>query len=111
MPRVRSGTSGLTTDGPAAGVGPVGTLEALASRLAISGEAAKAVYRGQAPNLSKAAGTDLGNIRSGVLARAIEAGDSVVEDIVSRAAEQVGRGIGCLVNLLAPDVVVTAPAE
>lgn len=96
----------MTTDGPAAGVGPVGTLEALASRLAISAEAAKAVYRGQAPNLAESAGTDLSNIRSGILAKAIEAGDSVIEDIVCRAAEQVGRGIGCLVNLLAPDVVV-----
>ncbi len=96
----------MATEGPAAGVGPPGTLEGLASRLAISAEAAKAVYRGQAPNLAEAAGTDLGNIRSGVLAKAIEAGDKAIEEIVRRAAEQVGRGIGSLVNVLAPDVVV-----
>lgn len=96
----------MATEGPSAGVGPVGTLEALASRLAISGEAAKAVYRGKAPNLAESAGTDLANIRSGTLAKAIEAGDTVVEDIVVRAAEQIGRGIGSLVNVLAPDIVV-----
>lgn len=96
----------MATEGPPAGVGPVGTLEGLASRLAISAEAAKAVYRGQAKNLAEVAGTDLGNIRSGILAKAIEAGDTIIEDIVRRAAEQVGRGIGSLVNVLAPDIVV-----
>ena len=89
-----------------AGLGPVGTLESIASRLAISGEAAKAVYRGQAPNLAKSAGTDLANIRSGVLAKAIQAGDEVIEDIVKRAAEQIGQAIGSLANILAPDIVV-----
>ena len=96
----------MATEGPAAGAGPVGTLEALASRLAIAGEAAKAVYRGLAPNLEKEAGTDLANIRSGTLAKSIEAGDKVIEDIVRRAAEQVGRGIGSLANILAPDIVI-----
>lgn len=96
----------MATEGPAAGVGPVGTLEALASRLAISAEAAKAVYRGKAPHLGAEVGTDLADIKSGVLARSIEQGDTAVEQIVRRAAEQVGRGIGSLVNLLAPDVVV-----
>lgn len=96
----------MATEGPAAGVGPVGTLEGLASRLAISAEAAKAVYRGQAPHLAEAVGTDIANIKSGTLAKAIEDGDKVIEQIVRRAAEQVGRGIGSLVNVLAPDVVV-----
>lgn len=96
----------MATEGPAAGVGPVGTLEGLASRLAIAAEAAKAVYRGSAPNLAKTAGTNLSDIRSGTLADAIAAGDKVIEEIVCRAAEQVGRGIGSLVNVLAPDIVV-----
>jgi glucokinase len=96
----------MATEGSAAGVGPVGTLEGLASRLAISAEAAKEVYRGNAPELGKLAGTDLANIRSGILAKAIEAGDTAIEVIVTRAAEQVGRAIGSLVNVLAPDIVV-----
>lgn len=96
----------MATAGPFAGLGPVGTLEALASRLAISGEAAKAVYRGQAPALAEMAGTDLANMRSGVLAKAIDAGDKVIERIVREAAEQIGRAVGSLVNILAPDVVV-----
>ncbi|MCA9037837.1 MAG: ROK family protein [Planctomycetaceae bacterium] len=96
----------LATEGGSAGVGPVGTLEGLASRLAISAEAAKAAYRGQAPRLFELAGTDLSKIRSSVLARAIEKGDTAIEAIVRRAAEQTGWGIGCLINILAPDMVV-----
>lgn len=96
----------MGTEGPAAGVGPVGTLEGLASRLAISAEAAKAVFRGQAPHLKEFAGTDISKIRSSVLAKSIDMGDKAIEQIVRRAAEQVGRGIGSLINILAPDVVV-----
>ncbi|MEZ6062020.1 MAG: ROK family protein [Planctomycetaceae bacterium] len=96
----------MATAGPSAGLGPVGTLEALASRLAISGEAAKAVYRGQAPILGEMAGTDLANMRSGVIAKAIDAGEKIVEKLVREAAEQIGRAVGSLVNILAPDVVL-----
>ncbi len=96
----------MATEGPAAGAGPVGTLEGLASRLAISAEAAKAVFRGQAPHLKELAGTDINKIRSSVLARSIEMGDEAIQVIVQRAAEQVGRGIGSLINILAPDVVI-----
>ena len=93
-------------DGPRAGSGPRGTLEAIASRLAISAQAAQAVYRGQAPNLKRAAGTDLSLIRSGALAKSIAEGDSEIERIVREAAGYVGQAVGTLVNLLAPDVVV-----
>jgi glucokinase len=96
----------MSTAGAAAGTGPVGTLEGIASRLAISAEAAKAVYRGQAPHLKELAGVDLGKIRSSSLAKSIDMGDKVVEQIVRRAAEDVGRGIGSLINILAPDIVV-----
>jgi len=96
----------LVGDGPSAGVGPPGSLEGLASRLAISAEAAKAVYRGQAPHLKELAGTDLASIRSSTLAESIREGDKAVEQIVSRAAEMVGWGIGSLINILAPDAVV-----
>ena len=96
----------IESEGIPAGLGPAGTLEGLASRLAISAEAAQAAYRGQAPNLRELAGTDLSQIRSGVLAEAIEKGDTIVADIIHRAAGHVGTAVGNLVNLLAPDVIV-----
>lgn len=92
--------------GPRCGCGQYGCLEAVASRLAIAAAAAQAAYRGQAPHLRKLAGTDLSEIRSGVLAQAIAEGDTVLERIVRDAARAVGTAIGGVVHLLAPDTVV-----
>jgi glucokinase len=93
-------------NGPLCGCGRRGCLEALASRLAISAEAAKAVYRGQAPHLKEMAGTDLSDIRSGALSRAIEAGDMVIQRIVKDAAAYIGVAVAGAINLLAPEIVV-----
>ena len=88
------------------GCGQRGCLETVASRLAISAEVAAAAYRGEAPHILELAGTDLAEIKSGVLAKAIEAGDATVERVVRNAAQQLGTAIASVVNLLAPDVVV-----
>lgn len=96
----------LMNDGPLSGFGHRGTLEAVASRLAISGEAAQAAYRGQAPRLMELAGTDISKIKSGVLAESIEAGDEIIEEIVRKAAGHIGTAIAGIVNLLAPDIVI-----
>ena len=88
------------------GCGRYGCLETEASRLAIAAEAARAAFRGDAPELLKIAGTDLSNIRSGALAQSIKAGDLAVEKITRRAAEMIGLAVGNVCNLLAPDIVV-----
>lgn len=93
-------------EGPLCGCGRRGCLEAVASRLAISSAAARAVYQGQAPALKKIAGTDLADIRSGTLAQAIKEGDVVIEQIVRDAARQLGVAAGSLVNLLGPDMIL-----
>lgn len=82
------------------------TLEIAASRLAIAAEAAQAAYRGQAPNLLKACGTDISKITSGKLAASIEAGDTAIEDIMKKAASLLGAGVATIVHLLAPDIIV-----
>ncbi len=93
-------------DGPLCGCGQRGCLEAISSRLAIASEAAKAVFRGQAPHLMSIAGTDLSRIRSGALADAIAQGDVAIERIVRSAARSIGTAVGGLVNLMAPDMVI-----
>ncbi len=93
-------------DGPLCGCGLHGCLESVASRLAIASAAAQAAYRGQAPHLLESAGTDLDNIRSGALADAIAAGDTVIETIVRTAAGHIGTAVASVVHLLAPDCVV-----
>jgi glucokinase len=91
-------TSGTGEDGS--------TLEMECSRLKIAVEAARAAYRGQAPNLFEACGTDVSKITSGAIAKAIAAGDTEIETIVRRAATLLGCGVATIVHLLAPDVIV-----
>jgi len=96
----------VVENGALCGCGQQGCLEAVAGRLAISAAAAAAAHRGEAPHLLADAGTDLSNIRSGVLAASIKAGDASVERIVRSAAKRIGLTAAGLVNLLAPDVIV-----
>jgi glucokinase len=88
------------------GIDMTGTLESEASRLAIAAECAKLAYRGEAPNLLRAAGTDIGQIRSKVLAAAIRDGDKAVERVVRQAAQTVGYAAVNLVHLLCPEVII-----
>ena len=96
----------IVSNGRLCGCGNYGCLETVASRLSIASEIAAAAYRGEAPFILEDAGTDLINIRSAAIARAIENGDTVVAQIVERAATWLGQGIATAVNLLLPDVVV-----
>lgn len=93
-------------DGPRCSCGRQGCLEAVSSRLAISAAAAQAVFRGQAPKLAELTGTDMADIRSGMLVESIKKGDKVIEQIVKDAAGHLGTAIGGLVHVLAPDVIV-----
>lgn len=88
------------------GCGRFGCLETVASRLAISAASAAAVYRGEAPKLMEIAGTDITNIKSKALAKAIAEGDSNIEIIVRQAAQHLGKAIGGCINLLTPDIIV-----
>jgi len=96
----------IQPDGPLCGCGNRGCLEAVASRLAISSAAAVAAIRGEAPYLLSKAGTDLTNIRSGLLADAVDAGDRAVADLIRQAGDWIGRATGGLVNVLAPDCIL-----
>lgn len=92
--------------GPLSAAGQSGSLEAVASRLAISSAAAQAAYRGQAPVLRKAGGTDLSEIRSGALSESVEAGEEAVIDIIKDAAKKIGTGIAGMIHLISPDIIV-----
>lgn len=96
----------VVPEGPLCGCGRRGCLEAVASRLAIAAASAQAAFRGQAPMLMALCGTDVGLIRSGVLAEVIRGGETVVEQIVRQAARHLGVAAANVVNLLAPDVIV-----
>ena len=96
----------MMPDGPLDGAGNKGSLESLASRLAIASAAAGAAYRGQAPHLLKNHGTDLSDIRSGALADSVKNGDEAVQQIVKKACHHLAQSVVTVVHLLAPDVIV-----
>lgn len=96
----------LEVGGRHCGCGKRGCLEAVASRVAIAAEVAALAARGDAPYIAEHCGSDLRKIRSGTLARAIEAGDAFVESVVRKAAYNVGIGVANVINLLSPEAVV-----
>jgi glucokinase len=93
-------------DGPYCGCGKRGCLEAVASRIAIAKEIAALAAREDAPYILENCGTDLAAIRSGVIAKAIAAGEKMVEGVVRQAAYYIGVAAGNLINILSPEAVV-----
>jgi glucokinase len=96
----------IEVNGPYCGCGKRGCLEAVASRIAIAEQVAALAARDDAPHIKENCGTDLSKIRSGALARAIAAGDTMVEGVVRKAAFYVGIGVANLMNALSPEAVV-----
>ena len=96
----------VALDGPYCGCGKRGCLEAVASRIAIAKEIAALAAREDAPYILENCGTDLANIRSGIIAKAIKAGESMVEGVVRQAAYYIGMATGNLINILSPEAVV-----
>ncbi len=96
----------VRSDGDYCGCGRRGCLETVASRLALSAQLAAAAFRGETPRLLAMAGTEIAQIRSGVIAAAIAGGEKTVERIVRAAARQLGQAMVGLVHLLNPDVFV-----
>jgi len=96
----------IEADGPFCGCGKRGCIEALASRIAIAKEVAALAAREDAPYILENCGTNLSRIRSGVLAKAIAAGETKVEIVVRKAAYYLGIAVGNAINLLSPEAVV-----
>ena len=81
-------------------------LDGIASRTAIAGDAAALAAKRWASKLRKIAGTDVRDITSGSLAKAVRKGDTAVEHLVRSRASVLGAVISNLVDFIGPDVVV-----
>ncbi|HVG21288.1 MAG TPA: ROK family protein [Blastocatellia bacterium] len=92
--------------GPRCGCGNRGCLESLASRTAMTRDIRKAIRRGDKTSVSKLLKKETDVLSGGDLKKAYDAGDELVSRIVHRAAKLIGVGIGGLVNVLAPEMVV-----
>ena len=92
--------------GPRCGCGARGCLEALASRTAITRRIGKAVRKGTPTMLADKVLRKTGRLKSGEIADAVAAGDHVANREVLRAAHYLGLGLGSLINLLGPEIVI-----
>lgn len=92
--------------GPRCGCGERGCMEALASRTAITRRISKAVRKGQQTLLADKISRKTGRLKSGDLADALGAGDFVAMREVRRAAHYLGLGLGSLINVLGPEIVI-----
>lgn len=88
------------------GCGNRGCLEAHASKTAIAKDLIALAATGRAPTVAAEVGGDFGKLRSGVIRKAVEAGDPAVVEVVERAAWYLGIGMAAMVNIFDPEVVV-----
>lgn len=96
----------VKSGGPRCGCGARGCMESLASKTAIQRRVNKAVRNGKSTVLAEKMARKGGRLKSGDLAEAVAARDSVAVKAVERAAHYLGLGLGGLVNVLEPEIVV-----
>jgi glucokinase len=113
--KLHLGTGGVAGDighylvqpfGPLGGSERQGVLDDFASRTAIAATAAAYASKQWAPHLLEMAGTDLANMRSHTLAKAISKGDKPIEDLIRSRARIVGIVLSNLIDFINPDMVV-----
>ncbi|APW58723.1 ROK family protein [Paludisphaera borealis] len=96
----------IKAGGPKCGCGQRGCMEALSSKTAIAGRVAKAVKKKTPTVLGAKMARKGGRLKSGDLAEAVADNDSVAVREVRRAAHFLGLGLGGLVNVLGPEIVI-----
>jgi glucokinase len=96
----------IKAGGPKCGCGRRGCMEAYSSRSAIAGRIAKAVRKGHSTVLAGKVDKKSGRLKSGDLAEAVAAQDHVAMKEVHRAAHYLGIGLGSLVNVFGPEIVI-----
>jgi glucokinase len=96
----------LKAGGPRCGCGARGCMEALASKTAIARRVNKAVRKGLPTVLSDKMARKGGRLKSGDLAEAVASEDLVALNEVQRAAHFLGMGLGGLINVFGPEIVV-----
>jgi len=92
--------------GPKCGCGSLGCFEALASRTAMERDIRAAVAGGRKSIITELAGDGSGLIRSGMLRKALSAGDEVVTEVMRKASEVMGYACLSIRHLVDPEVLL-----
>jgi glucokinase len=96
----------IKAGGPRCGCGARGCMEALASKTAIARRINKAVRKGLPTVLGEKMARKGGRLKSGDLAEAVAARDLVALKEVQRSAHFLGLGLGGLINVLGPEIIL-----
>jgi glucokinase len=96
----------IKAGGPRCGCGGRGCVESLASKTAIARRIDKAFRKGLPTVLAEKLGRKGGRLKSRDLAEAVALGDVVALKEVQRGARFLGIGLGNLVNLLGPELII-----
>jgi glucokinase len=96
----------LKAGGPRCGCGARGCMEALASKTAIARRVEKAIRKGVPTVLAEKIARKGGRLKSGDLAEAVMIKDAVALREVQRAAHFLGVGLGNLINVFGPEIVI-----
>jgi glucokinase len=96
----------IEANGPRCGCGNRGCMEALGSRTAMTRDLRKAIKRGDKTLLKEKLKQDTELVSGSDFGKAYRAADKTVVKIMNRAARMIGIGIGSLVNVLSPEIVV-----
>ncbi len=96
----------LKAGGPLCGCGARGCLESLSSRTAITRRIAKQIRNGRPTVLADKVSSKSSRLKSKELAAAVEASDPIALKEVHRAAHYLGLGVGSLINLIGPQIVI-----
>jgi len=96
----------IKANGPTCPCGRRGCLEALTSRTAITRRIHKAIRKGTPTVLAEHVTSKNSRLKSKELAAAVAADDPVAVKEVRRAAHYLGLGLGGLVNLIGPEIVI-----
>jgi glucokinase len=92
--------------GPLCHCGNTGCLEVLASGSALAREARRLIQEEGAASLLDYAGGDITEVTAETIHLAAINGDSVAQELIARAAYYIGVGLGSLINLFNPELIV-----
>jgi glucokinase len=97
----------VVANGRRCGCGHCGCLEAYASKTGMGKRFSHEIdFCGRDSTLIKSCNGTYDNIKSSILAKAYEAKDAVAVETLHEAADYLGIGVGNMITLLGPDVVV-----
>jgi glucokinase len=96
----------VLADGPVCGCGKRGCLEALASRTAIERDIRLGIAAGRESIIPKLTRGRSRRLTSGVLAKALQRGDPLLTEIMTRAQWYLGLHAASIVNLIDPEMIV-----